>query len=118
MKTKIACMNGRLSFGFAALVACSFVLVQTSSQVPGQSPKEPVAPSYSKDVLPFLQKHCFSCHGNGKKKGGMSFDKYKGNEDVLKDRATWELVQQVVESKQMPPKDRPQPAVADIKAIL
>jgi hypothetical protein len=74
--------------------------------------------SYSKDVLPFLQKHCFECHANGKKKGGMSFDKVKTDEDVLKDRAAWEQVIEVVNSKHMPPKGKPRPTDAEVKSLI
>ncbi|MCI0642955.1 MAG: hypothetical protein L0Y70_28130, partial [Gemmataceae bacterium] len=32
--------------------------------------------SFAKDILPFLTKHCFHCHGNGKKSGGITLDKF------------------------------------------
>jgi hypothetical protein len=74
-----------------------------------------VPPSYASKVLPFLKKHCFSCHGEGKKKGGVSFDKYKDDESLLKDRATWDVVIEVIEKKVMPPKKSPQPTQAEAK---
>src|SRR5450755_3901208 len=47
---------------------------------------------YEKDILPFLKKHCFSCHGNGKKKADFSFDKFKDDKSVLLDRKSWDSV--------------------------
>src|SRR3954447_11713765 len=32
--------------------------------------------TYQKEIRPFLAKHCFACHANGKKKGDLSFDKF------------------------------------------
>ena len=60
-------------------------------------------PTYEKDILPFLKKHCFSCHGNGKAKAGLSFDKFKDDKSVLQDRKTWDSVQHMLETREMPP---------------
>jgi mono/diheme cytochrome c family protein len=74
--------------------------------------------TYGKDVVPFLKKHCFSCHADGKKKGGMSFDKFKSDEDVQKDRATWEAVRDAIDTKHMPPKSQPQPSAEEAKSAM
>ena len=45
----------------------------------------PAAVEFSKDVRPILQKHCFSCHGPEKQKGGLRLDvkvsAFKGGEE-------------------------------------
>ena len=76
------------------------------------------AASYAKDVLPFLNKHCASCHSNGKKKGGVSLDKFKDNDSVLRDRATWDLIVEMIQTKKMPPKEKPQPTPAEAQAAI
>ena len=43
-------------------------------------------PTYQTDVLPFLKAHCFTCHGNGKTKADLSFDKYTDEKSMLADR--------------------------------
>lgn len=30
--------------------------------------------SYEADVMPILEEHCYACHGDGRKKGGLNFD--------------------------------------------
>jgi Protein of unknown function (DUF1592)/Protein of unknown function (DUF1588)/Protein of unknown function (DUF1587)/Protein of unknown function (DUF1585)/Protein of unknown function (DUF1595)/Ca-dependent carbohydrate-binding module xylan-binding/Planctomycete cytochrome C len=75
-------------------------------------------PTYEKDILPFLKKHCFSCHGDGKAKSGMSFDKFKDNDSVLQDRKTWDNVQHMLETREMPPKERPKPEPVEIDTAL
>ncbi|HYV38458.1 MAG TPA: DUF1592 domain-containing protein [Gemmataceae bacterium] len=74
--------------------------------------------TYEKDILPFLKKHCFSCHGDGKAKAGMSFDKFRDNDSVTKDRKTWDNVLHMLESREMPPKERPKPELAEVDAAL
>jgi hypothetical protein len=56
----------------------------------GERPNKPGAnapgsPSFQKDVVPFLTKHCYHCHGNGKRRGDLALDKYKDDESVQKD---------------------------------
>lgn len=75
-------------------------------------------PTYEKDIVPFLKKHCFNCHGNGKAKADLSFDKFKDAESVLADRKTWDNVQHMVETCEMPPSGRPKPESSEIDAVL
>jgi mono/diheme cytochrome c family protein len=74
--------------------------------------------AYQKDILPFLTKHCFTCHGNGKAKADLSFDRYKDNPSVLNDRKVWDNVQHMLRTREMPPMSRPQPTPAEIDAEL
>jgi mono/diheme cytochrome c family protein len=100
-------------FAVALLGILDFPATPTHFAASAQDGKGKTVATYAKNVLPFLTKHCFACHGNGKKKGGMSFDKYKDDESVLKDRATWDLVVEMIEKKKMPPKEKPQPSAAE-----
>lgn len=61
------------------------------------------------DVRPFLEAHCYQCHGNGKHKGDITLDQFKDFASVLKDRKTWQSVQDVLEQHEMPPKKQKQP---------
>src|SRR4029077_5629837 len=75
-------------------------------------------PSYTQDIVPFLKKHCFNCHGNGKAKADLSFDKFKDDKSVIADRKTWDNVQHMVETREMPPGGRPKPESSEIDAVL
>src|SRR3954467_4389690 len=57
--------------------------------------------TFQKDVLPFLKQHCFACHGNGKKKADLSFDRFTDDQSVLKDRRLWDNVQGMLASREM-----------------
>ncbi len=82
-----------------------------------QPAKEPAA-SFKNDVLPFLSKHCFACHGNGKKRAGLSLDQFTDDESVQKDRKLWENVLYMLRGGEMPPPERPRPAAAEVDAVL
>ena len=74
--------------------------------------------SYEKNIQPLLQEYCFSCHGNGKKKGDLSLDVYQDAEAAVADRKTWEKVLQNLGSQTMPPEHKRQPSPAERDAII
>ena len=60
---------------------------------------------FDTDIIPLLEAHCYSCHGDKRKKGGISLTKYKTDHSVLEGRKLWERVAAMVRSGEMPPKD-------------
>src|SRR5438552_3802852 len=94
-------MTSLLLLGPLALTA-SWLSKDAASSAAPQSPnaKQPTPATFAKDVLPFLNNHCYECHGNGKKKGDMSLDKFQDDESVLKDRQTWDSIQHMVRTGQ------------------
>src|SRR5438876_9056474 len=61
------------------------------------------AANFAKDVVPFLTKHCFACHGNGKRRADLALDKYADDAAVQTDRKLWDNVLHMVRSGEMPP---------------
>ena len=78
---------------------------------------EPSA-AFQQVVVPFLTKHCYACHGNGKKRGGLALDKYRDELSVRKDPKVWETVLQLVRAGDMPPPERRRPPRAEIERAL
>jgi hypothetical protein len=108
-----------LLLGAFALTALSILRDPRSTGAPPAPPGtgEKQA-TFATGVLPFLTKHCFACHGNGKKRGDLSLDGYRDDQAVQKDRKVWDNVVHMVRSGAMPPKERPRPAVAEVEAAL
>ena len=106
------------SRGYLYLTLAAFALTFLASPylAPAQAPA--VAPSYEKDVLPFVTKHCFSCHGGAKKKGGVTLDKFKDAEAIQKDRALWQAALDMIRTGEMPPKKQPRPTKAETESVL
>ncbi|CAN5507489.1 DUF1592 domain-containing protein [soil metagenome] len=74
--------------------------------------------SFAADVLPFLVKNCYSCHGNGKARGELALDKFTSIDTVQRDRKLWENVLHMVRTGEMPPKEKPKPEGKTVEAFL
>ena len=61
------------------------------------------------DIKPLLNKYCFECHGNGKKKGGVSLDGPGRIDNIMAMADDWETVADVLNARLMPPEKSPQP---------
>ncbi len=83
---------------------------------PGPKAAGGADPSYQEAVLPFLKRHCFACHGGGKAKADLSFDKYTDDASLAADRKVWDNVLHMLKAREMPPKERSQPAAAEVEA--
>ena len=73
---------------------------------------------FSKVAVPFLEKHCTSCHGAEKQKGDLALHEFREDLSVLKKRKIWKHVIEMVEDGEMPPDDKPQPSEAERTAFL
>jgi mono/diheme cytochrome c family protein len=91
--------------------------VVRSADPPQAKATEPASPTFQKDILPFLKAHCYACHGNGKAKADLSFEKFTDDKTVLADRKLWDTVQHMLKGREMPPPERPQPKVAEVEAV-
>src|SRR5262245_50094230 len=80
-------------------------------------PALPVA-DFNRDVVPFLAKHCYSCHGNGKRKADLALDEFRDELAIQENREIWENVLEMVRTGEMPPKPRPRPADDETEAAL
>ena len=65
------------------------------------------------DVRPLLQKYCYDCHGNGKKKGGVKLDGPGDIESIMNGADDWLTVVEVVSLGLMPPEKKPQPTAQE-----
>ncbi|SIN98922.1 Planctomycete cytochrome C [Singulisphaera sp. GP187] len=76
------------------------------------------SPSFSKGAVPFLTKHCYACHGNGKTKGDLTLDADRDERAVEKNRKVWENVLEMIRAGEMPPKNRPRPTPEETEVAL
>jgi hypothetical protein len=95
------------------LTACLFATV-----LPVRAAEPATKLTFSGNVAPFLSKHCTSCHGGKKPKGGVSLDlASKSEEAIVKERALWEKVADTLRTGDMPPAHKPRPADADLDTV-
>lgn len=69
-----------------------------------------LAVEWRADLMPFLQLHCFDCHGDGAAKGGLDLEKLGHDLTDAATFAKWEQIFDRVDKGEMPPakvKERP-----------
>jgi Protein of unknown function (DUF1592)/Protein of unknown function (DUF1588)/Protein of unknown function (DUF1587)/Protein of unknown function (DUF1585)/Protein of unknown function (DUF1595)/Planctomycete cytochrome C len=94
----------------AAAVSCAWLFAQSPKQ------EKPAAnDEFTRDVLPFVEKHCVSCHNAQKKKADLILTAYRDELSVVKNRTVWQAVAKMVHAGEMPPESRPRPAAADME---
>lgn len=71
----------------------------------------------AKDVAPLMDKYCYSCHGNGKRKGGVTLDGPGDIATIMAKADDWHTVVDVLNTRLMPPEDKPQPTAAELLTI-
>ena len=61
------------------------------------------ATEFEKEIAPILEEHCYDCHGDGAKKGSVSFDTFASTEALLAKSDLWVHVLKNIRSGTMPP---------------
>ena len=103
-------------FGLFALTVCPWDRVGPPVRLADAA--EPASiPEFKKDGVAFLKKHCVSCHSADKPKAELSLQGYGDDLSVLKDRKKWPDILKMVQSGEMPPKEKPKPTVEEIAAF-
>src|SRR5687767_15937529 len=72
---------------------------------------------FAAEVQPFLTKHCYACHGNGKHKGDLTLDRFTTLASVQDDERTWKHVGEMLRQKLMPPDTKPQPSPEEVARV-
>ena len=75
------------------------------------------AATYTKEIVPLLEKYCYDCHGDGEAKGKFSMDAFEDLPAHLSNRKHWLPVWQNLRSQVMPPSDKDQPSVEEKKKL-
>lgn len=76
-------------------------------------PETATPKTFERDVKPLLEKYCYNCHGETKKKADLSLEVYENLSSILKDKTVWEKVLHNVQTREMPPENKPQPSDAE-----
>jgi hypothetical protein len=72
--------------------------------------------AFARDIAPFLQKHCNDCHGGDEPEAKLALDRFQDSANIQTDFPIWERVQRMIDARQMPPSDHPQPTDAEFEA--
>ena len=97
-----------------ALVCCA---AATARAVPMS--EETKVKTFHDTVQPILVKYCFDCHGDGAKKGQVSFDEFSSNAEMMGKTKLWLAALKNVRAGMMPPptEDVARPTAAEVKEL-
>jgi len=73
---------------------------------------------YKRDVAPFMQKYCASCHSGNKQKGGVTFSSAFKTPDGAAFRLLWKRSAAQIKTHEMPPADEDQPSAKQRQVVL
>jgi len=65
---------------------------------------------YAQQIRPIFEQYCFECHGE-RMKGDVDLRPYSDNASLEKDRDVFERVLAVLQSREMPPSNKPKPSL-------
>jgi hypothetical protein len=68
-------------------------------------------------VLPVLSTYCFGCHAEGARKGGVAFDEFASDADLLASRDLWWKALRNLRAGVMPPAKKPHPSAEEIARV-
>jgi len=70
------------------------------------------------EVGPVLKEYCLRCHSTAEKEGELDLQRFTSLASVRKDVKPWQAMILQLETGEMPPKDKPQPTVAQRKQLI
>lgn len=76
-----------------------------------------IATDYAKEIRPIVTRHCDKCHSPDLSEADIDLTTFPTLTEVRKHPQTWQKVNEMLETGQMPPKDAPQPSDADRKKL-
>ena len=69
-------------------------------------------------LQPFLEKHCYSCHGPKKQKNDLRFDTLGHDLSEVETLRVWQDILDQLNLAEMPPPKEPQPTSAETKSVI
>ncbi len=75
------------------------------------------ATQFHKNVEPIVRQYCFDCHGDGAKKGGVSFDEFASDQAILTNRDLWWTALKYLRSGVMPPPKHDVPTLEEKQRV-
>ncbi|MDP7206524.1 MAG: DUF1587 domain-containing protein, partial [Pirellulaceae bacterium] len=80
--------------------------------------RQKLARDYDKSVHPLLARLCLGCHSTKEKKGELDLERFTSLDQVSTDLKPWLGMIEQLETREMPPEDKPQPTAAERSMLV
>jgi len=75
------------------------------------------AAQFHKEIEPILTQYCYDCHGDGANRGGVAFDEFKSDDDIVNNHDLWWNALNYMRSGLMPPGTNSHPTKAEQQIV-
>ncbi len=75
------------------------------------------AGTFEQEILPILENHCYSCHGDGEDKGKVSFDTFGSTAALMEQTGLWVHALKNIRAGLMPPPKKKRPDAAELAKL-
>ena len=76
-----------------------------------------IGSDFTARVHPVLKAYCLDCHSADDKQGELDLERFASLKDIRRDPAPWQKVAEMLDHKEMPPKDAKQPRAEERKTL-
>ncbi|MBT6153101.1 MAG: DUF1592 domain-containing protein [Planctomycetaceae bacterium] len=76
------------------------------------------AAMFATKIKPIFAKYCLSCHSEKEQEGELDLERFTSLKAIRKDLKPWQAMIEQLETREMPPKDNPQPTDAQRKMLI
>ncbi len=106
-----------MAAGAALLFAAGLYAIKNPSGKPGRDAVSSSVSAYDRDIKPILAQHCYGCHGDKKTKAKLNLESFPDLASILKDRKTWKRIYDQINSREMPPEEKPRIPGPDLEKL-
>ncbi len=76
-------------------------------------PFDSVETRYRDQARSLLKTYCLDCHSSREKQGELDLERFATLADIRRDPQAWQKVAEMLDTREMPPRDAPQPSTAE-----
>ena len=107
--------NRGVIFGISLLAVLAAGLLPTVASAQDRTTE--LADNYISRVQPLLKKFCFECHSGDRVEAEIDLGSFATTDDMRRDIAAWIKIRAIIDNRQMPPIDSPQPTADERKTM-
>ena len=93
-------------------------LAQDQQDAPDSRVRQKLQDDYDKSVRPLMTRLCLGCHSTKEKKGELDLERFTSLELISADVKPWQAMVEQLDTKEMPPKGKPQPTAAERTLLI
>lgn len=95
----------------------ALVVLAWSTSAWAEEPFDGIAADFGRLARPLLKTYCLECHSADDKQGELDLERFASLAEVRRDPAAWQKVAEMLDHKEMPPKDAKQPNVEERRTL-